>query len=366
MMKVLMIGRATLFSHPGGDTVQLSKTAEYLNDTKEVEVDVATVEDDVNFTSFDLIHLFNICRPADLLGVIKKAKKKYVVSTIFVDYSEAEKNHFIASRRFLSKILSFNQLEYLKSLARIVKGQDKLTHNSYVFKGHKTSLQKIIKNAEILLPNSKSEYDRLFKAYGVEQDYKVIPNAIDLNIFSSQKSTSHRFDKFDNTVITVGQITPVKNQLNIIKALKETKFNVFIIGSPSLNAIDYYEKCKEEASSNIKFISHLKQDELAEVYKRAKTHVLASWFETTGLVSLEAAYSGCNIVISNRGDQPEYFKNNAFYCNPSNVRSIREAVEKAYKSKFNENFKLEIEEKYNWSQTAKLTLSAYKRALKHG
>ena len=355
-----MIGRATLFSHPGGDTMQLTKTAEYLNKTKQVEVDIVTVDKEIDYYTYDLIHLFNICRPADLLGVIKKAHKPYFVSTVFVDFSEAEKNHYKATRRFLSRIFNFNQLEYIKAIARILKGHDKLTDISYVYKGQKQSIREILKRAEMLLPNSKSEYKRLVLAYGVAKDYRVIPNAIDISIFSADKPENKALNKFDNAVISVGQITPVKNQLHIIKALNDTKYNVYIIGSPSSNALGYYNKCKEIAADNIKFISHLKQKELAEIFKRAKVHVLASWFETTGLVTLEAAYSGCNIVISNRGDQTEYFRDEVFYCEPSEISSITKAVDLAYNSAFNVNLKSRIETDYNWEKTALETLKAYK------
>jgi len=362
-VKVLMIGRATLFSHPGGDTMQLTKTAEYLNKTKQVEVYIETVDKKIDYSKYNLIHLFNICRPADLLGVIKKANKPYVVSTIFVDFSEAERYHYKASRRFLSRIFNFNQLEYIKTVARIFKGHDQLTDISYIYKGQKKAIKEIIEGAEILLPNSKSEYKRLFKAYGVKQSHKVIPNAIDIGTFSSNKQVNPKFNRFDKAVISVGQITPVKNQLNIIKALNETKYKVFIIGSPSSNSLDYYKECKKIAASNISFIPHLQQDELSEIFKRSKVHVLASWFETTGLVSLEAAYSGCNIVISNKGDQTEYFKKDAFYCKPSNVASILKAVDLAYNNKFNHDLKNRIKMDYNWEKTAQETFLVYKSIL---
>lgn len=354
-----MVGRSTLFSHPGGDTMQLTKTAEYLNKAEKVKVTIETVNRSIDFSMYDLIHLFNICRPADLLGVIKKANKPYIVSTIFVDFSETEQNHYKFHRRFLFKILKANGLEYLKASIRMLKGQDKLTDISYLFKGQKKAIQEIIEGAEILLPNSKSEYNRLLKTYKVEQKYKVIPNAIDINTFSFENSKDNKFDKFDNAVVCVGQITPVKNQLNIIKSLSNTSYNVFIIGSPASNSISYYNECRRIASSNINFIPHLKQVELAEIFKRAKVHVLSSWFETTGLVSLEAAYSGCNIVISKKGDQQEYFKDDAFYCEPSKPNTIKSAVEKAYKSTFNTSLKNRIKEDYNWSRTAEETFKAY-------
>ena len=44
----------------------------------------------------------------------------------------------------------------------------------------------------------------------------------------------------------------------------------------------------------------------------AKLNVLTSWVETPGLVSLEAGYAGCNILVSNKGSVLDYFKNYAF------------------------------------------------------
>lgn len=362
-MRVLMISRATLFTHPGGDTIQIVKTAEYLNKIKNVRVDIKTVSDKINVCDYDFLHLFNIMRPSDIMGIIEKSKLPYVISTIFVDYSETEANHPKINRRILSKVFSTDQLEYIKTIARAIKGQEKITDYRYLLLGQKNSIKRIIKNARALLPNSLSEYKRLYKSYGIEQEYKVIPNAIDINIFNNNFEAKNEFDKFKGAVICVGQFTPVKNQLNIIKALSGTKYRVYFIGNPSSNAIKYYKKCKEEASKNIHFIPFAKQEDLAQIYNMAKVHVLASWFETTGLVSLESAYMGCNIVITNKGDQVEYFMDDAFYCKPGEPKSILDAVNKAYNSSFNKELKQRIGANYTWTKTAHKTHQLYQKAI---
>jgi len=362
-INVLMVSRATLFSHPGGDTVQIKKTAEYLNKLKGVRVEIKTVNEKIDYSEYQLLHLFNISRPADLLGVIKKSKLPYVISTVFVDFTEAEKNHHNKLRLLLNRLFSSNQIEYLKTIARIIKRQDILTDKSYLLKGQRKAVIEVLTNAKMLLPNSMSEYNRLKNAYGCEQKFTVIPNAIDVSTFRINEIFDDSFDTFENAVISVGQITPVKNQLSLIKALKNSKYNLFIIGDPSSNAKNYFNLCKEEATPNIKFLPYVEQEDLAKIYQRAKVHVLSSWFETTGLVSLEAAYMGCNIVITDRGDQKEYFKDYAFYCDPEKPATILQAVEKAYEADFQEGLKIEIDKKYTWSITAKKTLEAYKGAL---
>jgi len=363
-VRVVMISRANLFTHPGGDSIQVQKTAEYLNRLEGVSVDMKTVAEDIDYSQYDLLHLFNISRPADLLGVIKKAQLPYVLSTIFIDYSETEKNHPSKLRRFLSSVCTTDQLEYVKTMARIMKGQDKLTATSYVFRGQKKSLIRVLKGAALLLPNSESEYQRLSQTYGIQKDYKVIPNAIDVEVFKPTSEENDALSQYKDAVICVGQITPVKNQWNLIKALNGTSYQLFIIGKPASNSEAYFKKCMDLAKSNVTFVPFVEQKNLAKVYAMAKVHALPSWFETTGLVSLEASYMGCNIVVTDKGDQKEYFGNDAWYCDPNDPQSILKAIHKAYEAPFKESLQRRIKEKYTWQKTAEATLKAYQKVLK--
>lgn len=352
-----------MFSHPGGDSIQAKKTAEYLNKLEGVSVTLQTVDTPANFEEFDLLHLFNVSRPADLLGAIEASQLPYVVSTIYIDYSETERNHPNFFRRFLSKVFSVDQLEYIKTLGRILKKQDKLTSKKYLFKGQKKAIKAILSQAEVLLPNSESEYGRLSRAYRIDRPYRVIPNAIDLSIFQIEDKDDASLKQYENAVISVGQMTPVKNQLKLIEALNGSKYRVFIIGKPASNSLSYYEKCKELAESNITFVPFVEQGALASIYQKAKVHVLPSWFETTGLVSLEAMYMGCNIVITDKGDQKEYFGKYAFYCEPSSATSIKNAVDRAYEAPYDESVKEIISQKFTWEETAIKTYEAYQIVL---
>ena len=117
------------------------------------------------------------------------------------------------------------------------------------------------------------------------------------------------------------------------------------------------------AASNVTFIDHVPQEQLISYYQKAKVHVLPSWFETTGLSSIEAAVMGCNIVITDRGDTKEYFGSNAFYCEPSEPESILVAVIKASHSPYNENFHEMILNRYTWKRAATETLKAYQQTI---
>ncbi|HJS55816.1 MAG TPA: glycosyltransferase family 4 protein [Chitinophagaceae bacterium] len=358
-MKILFISRATLFKDKGGDTIQIVNTAKHLEKLG-VQVTIRLSNEVIDYSGYDILHFFNIIRPADILIHIKRSRKPFVVSTIYVDYSEYEKNGRKGAVGVLFRIFSPDLIEYLKVIARFIVNGEKMASPEYLFLGQRRSIKKIISGSSILLPNSYHEYERLSKDYNMTKEYKVIPNAIDTSLFRGDPGNE---SKKENLVICVGRIEGRKNQLNLIKALNDTKFQLVIIGSPSVNQVEYYEKCKEIAAPNVLFVANIEQEQLIDYYKSAKVHVLPSWFETTGLSSLEAAAMGCNIVITDKGDTREYFDNFAYYCDPASPKSIVAAVSKAAVNDTNKQLQQKIFSQYTWSQAAKLTLEAYQEVV---
>jgi glycosyltransferase involved in cell wall biosynthesis len=361
-LTILFISRATLFKDRGGDTIQATETAHHLAKLG-VRVDIKLCNESINYTDYDLIHFFNLIRPADILKHIEKSGKPFVISTIYVDYSEQERNQRKGIAGILFRMLFANAIEYLKVIARLLVNGEKIISPEYLILGQKKSIRKIIRLSSMLLPNSQSEYNRLKRDYKVENKYTIIPNAINTSLFKGDAGSEARKS---NLVICAGRIESRKNQLALIRALNNTKFELIIIGSPSANQARYYEECRKIAKSNISFINTLQQEDLIEYYKMAKVHALPSWFETTGLSSLEAAAMGCNIVITDKGDTREYFENYAFYCDPSSPASIFAAVENAASSDYKELLRENIYSKYTWPRAAEKTLHVYQSIVKGG
>ena len=73
---------------------------------------------------------------------------------------------------------------------------------------------------------------------------------------------------------------------------------------------------------------------------------------------------GCNIVVTRKGDTYDYFEDYAYYCEPDDVDSIKNAIDKAYEAPFNPKLKEKILDKYIWEKTAEATFKAYQSALK--
>jgi len=360
-LKILFITRSTLYKVKGGDTIQVVNTAKYLTKLG-VEIDIKLCDEKITYDKYDLIHFFNIIRPADILSHITDSGKPFVISPIFVDYSEFEKKERAGLFGFAAKILPADSLEYVKVIARYIFNGEKIVSPSYLLLGQKAAIKKILKKATMLLPNSKNEYNRLLKRYHVERPFKIIFNAVDTEIFNPSIEDGKRDS---NLVLCVGRIEGIKNQLNLIKALNNTAFRLILIGSASMNHKQYYQQCREIAAPNVQFIENIPQEELIQYYCKAKVHVLPSWFETTGLSSLEAAAMGCNIVITDKGDTREYFGDWAHYCDPALTESIFTAVQTAAVSEFPRSLQTKIFSLYTWQEAASKTLQAYQETVGH-
>ena len=356
MIKVAFISRSTLFSSPGGDTCQVQETAKNLR-RKDVSVDICLTNQRINYQQYDLLHFFNIIRPADILKHIKLSGKPYVVSTIFVQYGSVTTG---GKMDLLRKIFSEDGLEYIKVIARALKNGEKIASPSYIWMGHRRSVQYVAKHAACLLPNSESEYKRFSTTYNLQAQYHVVPNGIDTEL-TKQKYPIN--EKYKNSILCMGRIESRKNQLNLIRALNNTSYQVFIHGKASPNAAAYLEQCKKEAASNIHIDGWLDENDLYTAYSNAKVHILPSYFETTGLSTLEAAVMGCNIVVTDKGDTRDYFKDYAGYCEPDDIISIKNAVDAAYKAPYSETFKQYILQHYTWERAAEETLTVYKKVL---
>jgi glycosyltransferase involved in cell wall biosynthesis len=357
-MKVALITRSTLYTVRGGDTVQTLQTARHLV-AMGINADVRLANEEINYDDYDLLHFFNLIRPADILYHSRKAHKPYVISTIFCDYTEYDKYQ---RKGFAGRVLSFfsaDGIEYIKTMVRCITGGDKLASFAYAWKGQRNSIKDILKRAAMILPNSESEYRRLVEQYPGKIKYMVVPNGTDQQLFSN----IHHPEKDDNLVICAARIEGIKNQLMLIKALNNTQFKLILIGNHAPNQAGYYQQCRHIAANNISFVGHLPQAQLVDYYSRAKVHILPSWFETTGLSSIEAALMGCNIVVSDRGDVREYFSDDAFYCDPTSPKSILAAVERAATAPVNGGLQQRILQKYTWHQAAVQTFKAYQTAI---
>lgn len=367
-MKILFQSRTTLFTVPGGDTIQVIKTREYL-ERLGLTVDISTeLEPDVS--AYDAVHLFNLVRPQELYVQALNAKrqgKKVALSTIYVSYAEYEKKVRGGVAGLLAKMLTPGQVEYLKIAARALKNREINKGTAIVLlRGYRALQKSILNMTDILLPNSASEMQRVIRDFPVAsaKHHVVVPNAVDKDLFTAESAPlSPEVVKYQGCVLCVARIEEIKNQLNLVRAMKHLPWQLVLIGKPAPNHAAYFERIKHEAGPNVHILGELEHSRLPEYYRAAKVHVLASWMETTGLSSLEAGAMGCNLVITDKGDTRDYFGDRAVYCTPESVDSIGAAIRTAYESPVVTGLRDHILHNFVWERTAEKTLAGYRLAL---
>jgi glycosyltransferase involved in cell wall biosynthesis len=361
----LFCSRTTLFSGPGGDTVQILKTAEFLRSMGcEVEI---SIDPDVDVEGFDILHLFNLTRPQEAYPQAKRAQRQGIpvaLSPIYVDYREADRTVRGPLQRLLFQCMPGSSAEYLKMAARAIVNREANRGTATILrKGFRSAQRELIEMSSMMLPNSESEMLRIRRDFPEAQGskYAVIPNAIDAHLFDPKHTLMAQ--EYKDCVLSVGRIERRKNQLELVRALKGTGLKFVLIGKPGPNHLKYFEQILREADENVSIIGQVDHSELPRYYAACKVHALVSWMETTGLSSLEAAAMGANIVITAKGDTRDYFGDLAYYCSPGSVDSIREAVLAAHRAPRSLLLRDRILQRYTWDDTARCTLAAYQNVL---
>jgi glycosyltransferase involved in cell wall biosynthesis len=362
-MKVLFQTRTNLFDAPGGDMVQMLKTKEYLEKLG-VTVDIS-LEFEPDLQGYDLVHLFNLMEPQDIYLQMRNAKrqnKKIALSTIYGLYTEFERKARGGLFQKVANVLSAYQIGYIKTFIKHYK--EKRMHKgvySMLSKGYYGLMKDIVDNTDIFLPNSVSEMHRVRDEFRLK-DFKfyAIPNAIDKQIFSETSHVANKYPQFKDCIFCAARIEGRKSTLNLIRAVKGTKYKLVLAGKESQNQKEYVQQVHDEAGDNVVFLGPVSHEDLRDLYDMAKVHALVSWMETPGLSSLEAAAMGCNIVVTKKGDTEDYFGDYAFYCEPDDVNSIKSAIDKAFESPVDPELRQKVLDHYTWEKTAAETLKAYK------
>jgi glycosyltransferase involved in cell wall biosynthesis len=334
-MKVLFQIRPGYQDAAAGDSIQMLKTMIHL---KDLGVDVSvTSQQNINLKDFDLVHIFNCTRVPEAYSFYKNAsiqKKKIVISPIFIDMHLYYKNS-------PTKLAAWRAENILR--------------------------REMLQGSNMLLPNSQKELEWIQTILLVDTPAKVIHHGVDSGFFHGDPDWFIQRYGLKDFILCVGRLSPIKNQLSLIRAANGLSMAIVLIGPAGSK--EYAVKCAEEPGGIIKYIPFLKQEELASAYKAAKVHVQPSWFETVGLASLEAGASGTPVVITNQGAAVEYFGDLVKYVDPGDVNSIREGILAAISENREDEtaemnaLQSHIMEHFTWEKAAKATLEAYEQVL---
>lgn len=354
-LKVLFQIRPTIHSLPGGDVVQMNKTRTYLEKLG-IKVDISTeLRPDV--IPYDLVHVFNLETPSSTIIQIKNAKRRNKPVILTPNYLYLPDKY---------RFFSFYQFGRYSIAKKALPKSINYKIHRLLFNKEIMLEKQILELVDLVLPNSETEMKQLTDFFGLlTLSYFTVTNAVDPTDFKDPNPQNfiRRFGVKDY-ILEVGRVNMVKNQINLIKAMQSIDIPLVIVGQN--NEKSYYKRCLKETKKcqKVIFIPQTAQSELKDIYAAAKVHVLPSYKENTGLVSLEAALCGCNLVASTFGCQTAYLHEFAEYCEPDKPESIRTAILRAYNKPNKHEFSNYIKNHYTWEKAAQQTLDAYKHILK--
>ena len=336
-MKVGFIAPIGIATVNGGVRTQVLQTAAALQ-TLGVEIQFLSPWQD----SFDvdLVHVF--VASIDNLGILNRCSElgiKIALSPVFF------------SNRSASTISTSLLVERL--IGRFISG----IRSDFGVKAEACRL------ASIILPNTSSETELISKGFNIPYSkISTVPNGVETRFVDA--SSQLFIDKYGikDFVLFVGQAgAPRKNVFNLMKAAPNIDSKIVVIGS--LYDDDYSNSCRKlaEEAGNVLFIDNLdhESDLLASAYAACSTFVLPSYFETPGIAALEAALTGANVAITQRGGTNDYFRNWAVYLDPESPSSIAEAVNISLGKDKSEELKNHILEHYTWDNVGEATLKGY-------
>lgn len=375
-MKVLFLGRPELLSGTGGDRVQVEHTAECLRKLG-IGVDIKTgIVSDLN--AYDIVHVFQLDWNLECFFQIrsaKKQKKPIVFSPVHHNIDELKRfdDEYVFDFRRISKVLFKNQFhrDLFKEFYRALFKPSRLLVVFFAaFYGVKKMSIDALKNSDIILVQTAQEAEDLKRTFGLDLKCEIVKNGV------SEVYSRSSFDDvtsplgFTDYILCVGRIEPRKNQLSIISAVSslrnEQKLDirlVFIGAKVKKKHFEYmsqFDSCLK-ANGWLTHVGSVSYDKMPLYYRFAKVGVSASWFETTGLTSIEALFCGTNVVAS--GDRArEYLGSYASYCDPGDVTSIKNAIYKEYLAP-RPTLDEKLRNEYTWENTARMTLDVYNRSL---
>lgn len=225
-------------------------------------------------------------------------------------------------------------------------------------------LFEIVKLCDLIIVESRQEKDFLCKHFGaIEKRVCIIGNGAE-DYSNADNSIYTKIEMVKDYVLQVGRFDENKNQLNVIKALKNSGIPVVFIGGAAIGDKGYYDQCIREAEqdSNFYFLGWIdnKSPVLSSAYAHAKVLLAPSFSETFGLTIVEGAIAGAVPVISKTVPilEDKHFKECTTF-NPNNLKEIKEAVIEACNRDRDCKLKESIRADFSWDSIAKQHINKY-------
>lgn len=213
-----------------------------------------------------------------------------------------------------------------------------------------------------LIPTTARKSKRVFTVseyskQDIIKHYQIQPENIEVVYAAAPDRFKNLNMEKEDFILMVSSLDPRKNMKGAIEAFLKSKtdYRLVIIGD-KMKSFSNPDLEKYADNDRIEFTGYVTDEDLLDYYNRAKVFLYPSFFEGFGIPPMEAQKCGCPAIVSNVSSLPEIYKDSVIYCDPNNIYSINDAIDKLVSS---ENLRKELIQKgfdnadrFSWKKSA--------------
>jgi glycosyltransferase involved in cell wall biosynthesis len=224
--------------------------------------------------------------------------------------------------------------------------------------------KRILDAAGTIIVSCRAEKDDLIKCYNTKPNNVMINHlGINTKFLELDQSTDSswfesQYGKNQYVVYSAAEINQRKNQMAVIKAIEGSNIKLILTGTHQVKVDGFWEKVQK--NPNIICIGEITLANLVSIYKSSHVSISTSSTETAGLANLEAAYFGCNLVVSDIPPFREYCGEIADFLKPD-LSDIRTKIESSLQKHKNYDLKNTIVSQYSWQANVERMLQVIQK-----
>jgi glycosyltransferase involved in cell wall biosynthesis len=215
--------------------------------------------------------------------------------------------------------------------------------------GYKNLVQQSLLAADVVVAPTRAMLEEARSIYGFTGAQKVIHNG--------QVPSRFRYGNKEPFIFSMGRIwDEAKNLSSLAKVAPRLSWPVFIAGEAV-----HPDTGEAISLPNVHFLGQLSPDEVRDWLARAPIFVLPARYEPFGLAVLEAAMSGCALVVGKTKSLKEVWGHAAHYVCPDSPEQLQAALERLIADEFLRNIMSCRATRQSYAYTAKLMAQDYLR-----
>jgi glycosyltransferase involved in cell wall biosynthesis len=241
----------------------------------------------------------------------------------------------------------------------------------------RTTVRRTVKRAARILTPSEFSKRSIVRSYELSEDKVVVlPNAVSSAFRPISRELAQRrvFSMLGvpkPIILTVADVQPRKNHLNLIRAFEELlrahpqlPHHLIIVGKETwYSPVVRSAAARSSVASRIHFTGFVSDDELLQLYGACDMFIYPSFYEGFGLPILEAMACHRAVACSNTSAMPEVADSSALLFDPCSVPEIVRAMadlllDSELRSRM-ERLGAQRAAMFSWERTAAKTLDVY-------